>query len=89
MKRRKDGDSSLLNDEELEKVLAKSWGEEDEDDDTTEGAEEDDGDMIVEDWELSDSDDNDDVIEVYDEDGELVCTYNAQEYAKLRAAKKL
>ena len=74
LKRRKAGDPSLLSDEELEEELRRTWEESITDDEVDD-----------DDWDLN-SNEEDDVIEVYDEDGELVCTYSAKEYAEIRAS---
>ena len=46
-------------------------------------------DMVVYDWEIDESSEQEDLIEIYDEEGELVRTYTAYEYEKLRSGNKL
>lgn len=61
-----------MTDDQLEEELRRTWEESD-----------DDLDEDMDDY--FDSSEDDDVIEVYNEDGELVCTYSAREYAEIKA----
>ena len=91
MKRRGKGDA-LLDDESLEKQLAAEMGQEDEEDEEDEDLDDDEDDEDDEDDLYDDDDDggggmgtfSGDVIEVYDEDGNLVGEYTDEEWEQLR-----
>lgn len=85
----------MLDDDALEMEISKNWSESDDDED--EYDDDDEGisrklsakDMVVYDWEIDESSEQEDLIEIYDEEGELVRTYTAYEYEKLRSGNKL
>ena len=91
MKRRKDSDA-LIDDDELERLLLEEWDNDklanlsdaikaqEEENDV-----EDDLDDFIEDYDYDDFEEEElDVIEVYDQDGNLVATYDSTEYEKLK-----
>ena len=101
LKRRKDG-LDVIDDNKLEEQLLQEWAKEDfsSEDSDSPNNELEDFDILVEDDESSensssrssdyspydDQDFSEDIIEVYDETGELIATYDADEYAKLKSS---
>lgn len=90
MKRTKKGEM-MMDDESLEKEISAEWEKNNEDMDeyggsfdSEEGSDEDDDD----DYDSDDMEMSQDVIEVYDEDGELIGTYTEAEFARLQQSKK-
>lgn len=88
LRRTREGDP-FIDDESLEKALGDEWMETEDEDGGggCDGGEEDEGDNL-QDWEMYEEEDPgvEDVIEVYDEHGALVGTFQAHEYERLRTA---
>ena len=97
MKRRKDSDT-LIDDDELERILLEEWDNEklanlheaikaqgDHEEEMNDG-DDDEGDSYDDDYDVDYEYEEEelDVIEVYDEDGNLVATYDSSEYDKLK-----
>lgn len=87
LRRTRDGDP-FLDDASLEQQLGQEWGGEARDVDGLLMDEEDDldndEDVELHDWDLYEQQEIEDVIEVYDENGNLVASYSAEEYDRLR-----
>lgn len=87
LRRTRDGDP-FLDDASLEQQLGQEWGGEARDVDgllvDNEDDAENDEDVELHDWDLYEQEEIEDVIEVYDENGNLVASYSAEEYDRLR-----
>ena len=85
----------MLDDDALEREISRNWSETDDDDDEYDDDDEvgrkklSAKDMVVYDWEVDENSEQEDLIEIYDEDGELVRTYTAYEYERLRSSNNL